>query len=529
MITIHQKYKQNNIEKTNCNTATIKKNMVNLSEKLFYNALIHFLFLPFLFFSCSVSNYHPDKKYPKQELQADYTLLRNILEKKHPSLYWYTSKDSMDYYFDEGYKNISDSMTELQFGWKILAPLTHTIHCGHTSFSMSKGWNKFIRNKKIPSFPLYLKIWKDTMVVTVNVNKKDSVIKKGMLITSINGISNKELIKKMFGYLVQDGYEDNVNYIRLSASFPYFHRNVFGIYKNYLVEYMDSLGNKRKTLLPLFGVAEDTLKKIKTFPPVKQKRISRREKLENVRLLKTENGIAQMTINSFAGGNRLKKFFRQSFRFIRKNNLKNLVIDIRANGGGDISNYVSLTKYIRNTTFKVADTAAAISKGFGPYTKYIKAGLFNNIGLFLFTKKGDDGRYHFGYWERHTIQPKKKNHYSGDVYVLTNGLTFSASSLFCNAVKGQANVTLVGENTGGGWHGNSGIMIPDITLPNTKLKVRLPMFRLVQYRHVPKTGTGVVPDIYVGPSVENLRKDIDGKMEFVKQLIKEKERAAKPK
>ena len=126
-------------------------------------------------------------------------------------------------------KSITDSMTELQFGWKILAPLTSKIHCGHTSFGMSKGWNKFIRKKRIPSFPLHLKIWKDTMVVTANLNRRDSVIKKGMLITSINGMKNNELIKKMFDYLVEDGYEDNVNYLRLSTSFPYFHRNIFGI------------------------------------------------------------------------------------------------------------------------------------------------------------------------------------------------------------------------------------------------------------------------------------------------------------
>ena len=73
----------------------------------------HYLlfFLPFLF-SCSASrNYKPNKKYSKQQLQQDYTLLRHILEKKHPSLYWYTSKDSMDYYFDAGYNAIRDSMT----------------------------------------------------------------------------------------------------------------------------------------------------------------------------------------------------------------------------------------------------------------------------------------------------------------------------------------------------------------------------------------------------------------------------------
>jgi hypothetical protein len=480
-------------------------------------------FIPVVLISCSVSNYNADKKYPKEKLQEDYSLLRNILEKKHPALYWYTSKDSMDYYFDQGYHNISDSMTELQFGWKVLAPLTNKIHCGHTSFNMSKGWNKFIRNKRIPSFPLYLKAWNDTLVVTANMNRRDSVIKKGMLITSINGIKNRDLLKKMFGYLVQDGYEDNVNYIRLSTSFPFFHRNVFGIYKNYAVGYIDSSGQEKKTIVPLFGVSEDTLKKIKNFPAVKRKQLSRKEKLENIRSLKTSGGISVMTVNSFAGGYQLKGFFRRSFRYIKENNIRNLIIDIRANGGGDISNYVALTRYIRNTPFKVADTAAAISGGFGPYTKYIRSGFFNNIGMLLLTRKRKDGRYHFGYWERHSVKPENRFHFPGNAYVLTNGLTFSASSLFCNAVKGQDNVTLVGENTGGGWHGNSGIMIPDITLPNTKLRVRLPMFRLVQFQHVPKTGTGVIPDIYIGPTVESTAKEIDRKMVFVKDLIRQKD------
>ena len=103
--------------------------------------------------------------------------------------------------------------------------------------------------------------------------------------------------------------------------------------------------------------------------------------------------------------------------------------------------------------------------------------------------------------------------------MLINGPTFSASTLFCNAVKGQSNVTIVGEEAGGGWHGNNGIMIPDITLPVTKLKVRLPFFRIVQYNHVPKDGRGVVPDIYIGPSLEALKKNEDKKMMVVKEMI----------
>ena len=200
-----------------------------------------------ILFSCAVSNknYEPNRKFTKQELQQDYSLLRNVLEKKHPALYWYTSRDSMNYYFDSLYNNIADSMTELQFGWKVLAPLTHKIHCGHTSLGMSKNWNKFIKNKRIPSFPLQVKVWGDTILVTGNLNRKDSIFKKGTLLTSVNGVPNHQLIQQMFLYLPLDGYADNVNYIRLSSNFPYYHRNIFGIYKNYRVGYIDSLGKVR--------------------------------------------------------------------------------------------------------------------------------------------------------------------------------------------------------------------------------------------------------------------------------------------
>lgn len=479
------------------------------------------LFIVTLFCSCSVSkNYDPNRKYSREELQQDYSLLRNILEKKHPSLYWYTPKDSMDYFFDEGYKSITDSMTELQFGWKILAPLTATIHCGHTSFSMSKGWNKFIKNRRIPSFPLYLKIWNDTMVVIHNLNKNDSVLKNGTIITSINGLKSTDIISRMFDYMVEDGYSDNVNYIRLSTSFPYFHRNIFGLYKTYSIGYIDSSGTEKNILIPYYNPPSDSLH-IRKKQERKEKELINHKKREDIRSLKIDTTFALMTINSFSKGH-LKNFFKKSFRTLRKKNIKNVVIDIRANGGGDINNYVLLTKFLRNTPFKVADTAYAISKSLRPYTRYVSSGFFDNIGLLFITHKEKDGKYHFGFWERHTFMPKRKNHFNGNVYVLTNGLTFSASTLFCNSVKGQQNITLVGEETGGGWYGNSGIMIPDIKLPITKLRVRLPFFRIVQYNHISKKGTGVIPDVYIKPVYKDVIKGVDTKMEKVKEMINEK-------
>ena len=81
---------------------------------------------------------------------------------------------------------------------------------------------------------------------------------------------------------------------------------------------------------------------------------------------------------------------------------------------------------------------------------------------------------------------------------------------------------VVGEEAGGGWYGNNGIMIPDIILPVTKLRVRLPVFKIVQYRHVQKDGRGVQPDVYIPPMGEAIKNSVDRKMNWIMERIKSK-------
>ena len=483
---------------------------------------ILFFSIALFFYSCATTkNYNPNRKYSPQQLQQDYSLLRDILEKKHPSLYWYTGKDSMDMYFDTYYSTIKDSMTEQQFGWKVVAPLTDKIHCGHTSFAMSKAYNRWTVNKRFPSFPLFMKCWNDTMVVTNNLNRKDSVLKKGTLITSINGLNSNALKQIMFGYMTEDGNANNVNYIRLSSNFPYYHRNIFGISKTYAVKYLDSAGTEQSINIPVVEVLKDSNRRTRTDIEKREGQQTRQKKLLSLRSLAidTTNNTAIITLNTFSSGG-LRKFYRQTFRYIRKVGINNVVLDLRSNGGGRINLSTLLTKYVSRVKFKVADTAFAVAKSLRPYTRYIKRGFINNLGLFFLTKKNSDGLYHFGRWERKLYKPKNTNHFSGDLYVLINGSTFSASALFSNAVKGQPGIVLVGEEAGGGWHGNNGILIPDIILPNTHLRVRLPLFRLVQYHHAPKDGRGVPPDIYIGTNYEALLKGVDKKMQVVMEMIR---------
>jgi Peptidase family S41 len=478
-----------------------------------------------LCYACTSTNkaYNPSKKYAPYELQNDFVLLKNVLENTHPSLYWYTPKEKMDAYFDKYYNVIKDSMTEQQFAWLAVAPLINKIHCGHTSMSMSKAYSKWITGKQTASFPLFLKVWNDTMAVIGNLNfKKDSIFKRGTIITSINDVPNKLAIKYMLEFLPEDGYASNVNYHRLSGNFPYYHKNIFGLSKNYTVGYIDSNGKEQKAILPLFVPIKDTTKKDSSITKIakeKKVKLSKEEKLLQYRSLKIDSSkkFATLTLNTFTEG-QLRKFFRKSFKQLKDEKIENLVLDLRSNGGGRVNMSTLLTKYISKSSFKIADSAYTPARGLGKFAKYFKGKFLNNIQMFFSSRKNKDGNYHIRRMENHFYKPKRNN-YEGKVFIITSGPTFSASTIFCNAVKGQAHVTLVGEETGGGWYGNSGIMIPTFTLPNTHLKIRMPLFKIVQVNHGQPKGIGVVPDISVPPSYDALIKGYDKKMEVIKEMI----------
>jgi C-terminal processing protease CtpA/Prc len=226
-----------------------------------------------------------------------------------------------------------------------------------------------------------------------------------------------------------------------------------------------------------------------------------------------------MTLNTFENGNRLVRFFHRSFRILDEQQVRNLVIDVRSNGGGDATNSTLLTRYIIDKKFKVADSLYAVRRH-SPYDKYIHQGLLYDFLTTLVSSKRADGKFHYGHFERHYFHPKERHHFDGQVYVLTGGNSFSATCLFAGALKGQKNVTIVGEETGGGYYGNTAWMIPDVTLPITRVRFRLPRFRLVVNKTWEKNGLGVLPDVAATPSVDAILKGLDFKTAKVKELIR---------
>jgi len=511
-------------------------------NELCMNKSLSFILLVPVWFllSCGTSNkgFQADRKYSPGELQKDYRVFRGTLEAWHPSLYWYTSRDSMDYYFNHGYAALKDSMTEPQFR-KLLSYVIARVRCGHTSVAASKAYTRYLDTAKLRQFPLILKFWGDTMVVANNMNRHDSILKRGTVICSINGRTARELTDTIFPYVVTDGYNLTGKYQYLSSGFHFssWYKDIFGYDSGYDIRYLDSADIVRETYVPMYDPRADSMRgslgralmpgteqprpgqRGRTRPPNYRNRKSRELLFTRSLQLDSASHSAFLTLNTFERGYHLNRFFRTSFRTLREKRVKNLVIDVRTNGGGDAGISTQLTRYLINKKFKLADSLYTV-RLHSRYDRYIQHGLVYDVLTFFASRRRSDGYYHFGYFERHYYSPVREDHFDGSVYILTGGYSFSATCLFAGALKGQSNITLVGEETGGGYYGNTAWMIPDVTLPETGVRFRLPRYRLVVDRQRVKDGRGVLPDVPALPSAEALSKGLDFKTAKAKELIR---------
>src|SRR4051812_2023005 len=203
--------------------------------------------LLFALCNCTVSKpYNPAKKFSPSELQEDYDLFRNILEESHPSLYWYTTKDSVDHYLDWGRTQLTDSLQEYKFR-NVLSYVLAKIHCGHTSARSSKAAAAFAERSRLISFPISVKAWEDTVVVTSNLSRKDSIVTRGAMLLSIDGRPIQTIVDSMFRFLSADGYNTTHKYQTISnpGAFRNLYGSIYGLKTRTPIEFLDTFGVKK--------------------------------------------------------------------------------------------------------------------------------------------------------------------------------------------------------------------------------------------------------------------------------------------
>ncbi|HEX8277857.1 MAG TPA: S41 family peptidase [Segetibacter sp.] len=485
----------------------------------------YLLFIILVCISCNVIKkdaYNPTIKYSANKLKDDFSILHDVLKTNHPSLYWYSTKDSIDNFFSTTYACLQDSLTEQQFR-KRVAWVINKIRCGHTVVRSSKNYSKYYSEQRLKTFPVFLKVWDDSAVVVHNLSIGDTDLRRGTVVISINGIPIKKIIDSICQLISTDGYSNTFKYQLISFNFPAFYNNTYGVDAYYAIKYIDRAGNRKKKILQSIESTTNSLSRNPLFLPAavtkKQHRATKTRSNRNIKL-DSSLSTALVSVNTFSKG-KLIRFFRSSFRKIKKQKVENLVLDLRLNSGGSVLACTRLSQYLIDRPFNVADTVATFNRSF-PYKKFIKPWLIYWLSMRISGRRLEDEKIHFRYFEKHYFKPKRKNHFAGNIYLLTGGYTFSAATLVASNLKGQHNVTIVGEETGGGSYGNSAMLITKIVLPNTGLRITLPLFRMVLDATRLKTGRGIIPDVEVKPSSNSIKMGVDAKMEKVMEIIRKK-------
>ena len=118
----------------------------------------------------------------------------------------------------------------------------------------------------------------------------------------------------------------------------------------------------------------------------------------------------------------------------------------------------------------------------------------------------------------------KNNSFKENLYILISGKTYSGGSEFASLIKGNRKSTFIGEECGGGFYGNSSGFSIELTLPNSKLHIKIPLLKFVvdvNDKNIP-FGRGVLPEYEVKPNYEDYINGIDNEIELTKKLIKKK-------
>jgi hypothetical protein len=503
---------------------------------MFFRLLLFFLLAGSAVFA--QEGYDPSRRFPVEALRADYVLLRRALEEGHPGLYWYTPKARMDAAFDTSATQLDHPLTEEEFRL-VLSPLIAQLRCGHTGVFLSKKAERYFKKARPLTLPFETGFYSGKLYITEN-RSNDSTLRVGNQLLAVEGKPAELLAAQMRAIIASDGFNQTFKNVRISSNFPGYYRLMYGHKDTVAVTVRDSAGTVRTLhlahltprqagVLPkVVGQPAPNTPQSKPVTP-RPERFSRGDRRRMLRFLAPDSAlggppVALLNVASF-DDNGYRRFYRRAFRQIEEHGSRSLILNLRANGGGYSAAGRRLLQYLLDSSFRFSSSMIAPKKHFS-FGNHLNQRFMRFFVRNFFSKKTGDGRLALKSGDDWS-KPVKRHHFSGDVYVLTNGGTFSAAAIVAADLQAFGGATVVGRETGGGRWGCNAAYIPFLTLPNTGVRVRFPLYRVLTDVPGPNLGHGVKPDYEVNYTIRDVLKNEDLDVARAMELIRQRQQKSR--
>ncbi len=455
------------------------------------------------------NNQDPGKQeFSQVQLQADFDLVVESIHEVHPATYQFISQDSLSQVASVIRNQLSDGMTAEAFHLLVRQYVAH-IRCGHLTVLPSSEWYAYQRDSsKMLPFEIWVK--GDKLLIREGWDE-ESVLQSGAELLSIDQKPASEIIAEMQSIQERDGQTMSFVMSKIERTFRTYYLFLYGNQGHYEVEFLSPDGTKSTTTVA-GGLRKPRGGSAGGSPGKGEIRTS----TATFYLSEDQDDLAVLDINSFPRQG-FRQFYDEVFGSIEENNINHLVLDLRNNGGGFFPNGNRLLTYLmeEEVVMKYHRKTNKIPKIEGlemPFASKMTAFAFN---MMPDKNKEDPMRNH-----ELTFKAQKKQRYSGKLYVLTNGGTFSMGSYVSTLLSHHTDAILLGEETGGGEAGSNAILSYNLTLPATSVRLVIPRYTLNHDVMVSREGRGVIPDIKIEYSLAEKMSGIDKEMERVLGLVK---------
>jgi len=394
---------------------------------------------------------------------ADIDTLVYTLNEVHPNMFSVCNQGD---YLRAVYKvknALPDSLSKVEF-YKHIAPLIPMIGDGHTIIGFPY---EIFSDSTMLRMPMFLDV--DSNDSTMHVNAcVDGIVPIGAKILFINGSSYKSIIENMMRY--ESGERSFFRLYKLAYSNTALFQILYSA-DEYKVKY-EYDGKVSEVFLK--ALPRDSYKN----RLVKKETENKNETAEYSFRILDGKSTAVMDFNTFHNEKHFQTFTDSMFTVLKKKHIKNLIIDIRKNGGGVSSIGDELFQYISPVPFQQFGRSVM---RITPTTQK------------LLHRKASLGLW---YDEDPLIQLRSNSlRFEGKVFLLISHYTFSSAASFSWAFKYFKMGTVIGEESGG-MNVCFGDML-SFRLPNSKLALGISYKHFWQYGANEQDIHGTIPDYEV--------------------------------